>query len=688
MDTKERNSLNPPMVQRMYQRRSSDRAYRQTDALLQALSRVEVQYTSGSDPEKLFDELLGSLLTLTGSGYGFIGEVNTGPNGAPALQPRAMTGLAARELDLAMLLDSILAARQAIVRELLPADDGSTRSHGVKSLWLLPIYCRGVIVGVAGVADHQKSHNAELVAHLRPFLIMCGILIEGLRNDRERRQVSESLRESDERFRIMADTAPVLIWMAGQDKGCTYFNKGWLEFTGRPLEQELGDGWAESVHPEDLNRCLELYTTAFDARQDFRMEYRLRRHDGDYRWFLDHGVPRLSSDGRFLGYIGCCIDITDRKQAEEALREGRAFLRQVIDIDPNFIFAKDREGRFVLANQAVADAYGTTVENLIGKTDADFNRDTEEVEFFRRKDLETMNTLREQFIPEERVTDANGNVRWLQTIKRPIIGKDGTANQLLGSATDITERKQAELDAARQRNELAHLSRVAMLGELSGSLAHELNQPLAAILSNAQAALRFLAREDIDLDEVRDILKDIVDQDKRAGEVIHRLRLLLKKGEVQRQPLAVNELVYEVLTLIRSDLVNYGVTLTTEFAPGLPLVLGDRVQLQQVLLNLIMNACSAMTDGDQADRRLTLRTKRAEGGVHIAVSDNGRGIPHKDLERIFEPFFTTRPEGMGLGLTVCRTIINAHGGTLLAENNPDRGATLHVILSVDSVDVA
>jgi two-component system sensor kinase FixL len=688
MDTKEENSLTPPMVQRMYQRRSSDRAYRQTDALLQALSRVEVQYTSGSDPEKLFDELLGSLLTLTGSGYGFIGEVNTGPNGAPALQPLAMAGLAARELDSAMLLDSILAARQAIVRELLPADDGSTRSHGVKSLWLLPIYCRGVIVGVAGVADHQKGHSAELVAHLKPFLIMCGILIEGLRNDRERRQASESLRESDERFRIMADTAPVLIWMAGQDKGCTYFNKGWLEFTGRPLEQELGDGWAESVHPEDLNRCLEIYSTAFDARQGFRMEYRLRRHDGNYRWFLDHGVPRLSSDGRFLGYIGCCIDITDRKKAEEALKEGRAFLRQVIDIDPNFIFAKDREGRFVLANQAVADAYGTTVENLIGKTDADFNRDTEEVEFFRRKDLETMDTLREQFIPEERVTDANGNVRWLQTIKRPIIGKDGTANQLLGSATDITERKRAELDAARQRNELAHLSRVAMLGELSGSLAHELNQPLAAILSNAQAAQRFLAREVVDLDEVRDILKDIVDQDKRAGEVIHRLRLLLKKGEVQRQPLAVNELVYEVLTLIRSDLVNYGVTLTTEFASELPLVQGDRVQLQQVLLNLIMNACSAMSDSPQSNRRLALRTEVVEGGVRVSVTDSGRGIPPRDLEHIFEPFFTTRAEGMGLGLTVCRTIINAHGGTLLAENNRDRGASLRVILPAGPGDAA
>ncbi|HTP42110.1 MAG TPA: PAS domain S-box protein [Nitrospiria bacterium] len=676
------------MAERTQQRRSSDRAYRQTDALLQALSRVEFQYTNGFDPERLFDELLASSLSLTGSGYGFIGEVVTGLNGAASLQVRALINLSMDEVEPVALLDALMMAQQPVVCDLLSDDDASTRRHEIKSAWLLPIHCRGVLVGVVGVADHQKGHNAELVAHLKPFLIMCGILIEALKNDQNLRQAGHVLRESDQRFRIMADTAPVMIWVAGLDKRCTYFNKVWLEFTGRPLEKELGNGWAEGVHSEDYERCLEIYATAFDARREFKMEYRLRRADGEYRWILDHGTPRYLPNGSFVGYIGSCVDITDRREAEEALREGRAFLRQVIDIDPNFIFAKDHDGRFILANQAVADAYGTTVENLIGKTDADFNRDAEEVEFFRRKDLEAMKTLREQFIPEERITDANGKVRWLQTIKRPIIGKDGTAHLLLGSATDITARKQAELDAARQRNELAHLSRVAMLGELSGSLAHELNQPLAAILSNAQAAQRFLAREDADLDEVREILKDIVAEDKRAGEVIHRLRLLLKKGEVQRQPLDVNELAYEVLLLIRSDLVNYGVTVSTGFEPELPTVQGDRVQIQQVLLNLIMNACSAMADDEPADRRLVLRTERAEGGVHIAVSDNGRGIPQQNLDRIFEPFFTTRAEGMGLGLTVCRTIVTAHGGTLRALNNPDRGASMHVILPADPGDAA
>ncbi len=238
-------------------------------------------------------------------------------------------------------------------------------------------------------------------------------------------------------------------------------------------------------------------------------------------------------------------------------------------------------------------------------------------------------------------------------------------------------RELAELErTARQQKELAHLSRVTMLGELSGSMAHELNQPLAAILSNAQAALRFLARGDADLAEVREILQDIVDQDKRAGEVISRLRALLKKGEVHRQPLDVNDIAQEVLALIQGDLVNHGVTTRTYLAPDLPMVRGDRVQLQQVLLNLVMNASDAMSGKPAGDRRLIVRTERSrEDGVRVSVSDRGSGMTPDTAARVFEPFFTTKPEGLGLGLSVCRTIITAHGGTISAVNNPDEGAT-------------
>jgi C4-dicarboxylate-specific signal transduction histidine kinase len=214
-----------------------------------------------------------------------------------------------------------------------------------------------------------------------------------------------------------------------------------------------------------------------------------------------------------------------------------------------------------------------------------------------------------------------------------------------------------------------------MLGELAGSLAHELNQPLTAILSNAQAAQRFLARDGIDVQEVREILADIVAEDKRAGEVIHRLRLLLRKGEVQRQPLDVNGVVEEVLKLVRSDLVNQGVTAWPDLAPDLPVIECDRVQLQQVLLNLVLNACDAMAGAEPGARQIKIRTAREEdGAVRISVADRGPGIPPDLRERVFEPFYTTKPQGLGLGLTVCRSIVTAHGGRLWSENGQKGGA--------------
>ena len=492
----------------------------------------------------------------------------------------------------------------------------------------------------------------------------------------ERKMADEALRESEERFRIMANTAPVMIWMAGTDKLCTFLNKGWLDFTGRTLEQELGNGWAEGVHPEDFDRCLKIYANSFDARQEFTMEYRLRRYDGEYYWVLDHGVPRFESDGKFVGYIGTAIDITESKRAEKTLEKEREFLRQVIDIDPNFIFAKDREGRFTLVNQAVADAYGTTVEDLIGKTDADFNPNREEVEFFHRMDLEVIDTLKERFIPEEHLTDAQGNVRWLQTVKRPIIDKDGSANQILGASTDITERKQAESELQHNRQELAHVTRISTMGELAASLAHELNQPLTAILSNAQAAQRFMAANPADLEEVQEILKDIVQDDSRASEVIQRMRALVKKEEVAFVRLDLGEVIRDVARLVHSDAALLNVDIALELYPNLPTVQGDRVQLQQVVLNLLLNAFDAMKDCPVNERRVVLQAEQDGARMaKVTVRDRGPGVRGDKLDKVFQPFYTTKRDGLGMGLSISRSIIEDHGGLLWAENNPDRGAT-------------
>ena len=255
---------------------------------------------------------------------------------------------------------------------------------------------------------------------------------------------------------------------------------------------------------------------------------------------------------------------------------------------------------------------------------------------------------------------------------------------VLVSLVDISERRQNERHAAAQRDQIAHLSRVAMLGELSGSLAHELNQPLAAILSNAQAAQRLLARSPPQLQTVSEILTDIVTSDRRAGAVIERLRSMLRKEEMKHQLLDVNDVAEESLRLMHSDLLNRRVSVQTSFAESLPPVSGDRVQLQQVMLNLLINGCDAMA-GREREAQLHVSSRLNERGhVTVAVADNGKGIPEADIERIFEPFVTSKAHGIGLGLAICRSIIEAHGGRLWATNLSPHGASLQFELPAGS----
>jgi len=291
-----------------------------------------------------------------------------------------------------------------------------------------------------------------------------------------------------------------------------------------------------------------------------------------------------------------------------------------------------------------------------------------------------------EYRSEYRILLPDGQVRWIAGRGHVEFNGAGQPARMRGASLDITKRKQAELEAARHRTEMAHLSRVTTAGELSGSLAHELNRPLGAILSNAQAAQRMLANGGVDVAEFREILNDIVSENKHAAEVIRRLRLWLQKGEVQQHSLHINKVVRDVLKLIRTDLISQNVSVDTELARNLPTVTGDPVQLQQVLVNLVVNACDAMADCDTRERRLRIRTGLENGGdaVIVSVTDRGGGIQVKEVEQIFEPFFTTKAKGMGLGLSVCRTIIGAHRGKLWATNNAERGATFHFTLLKDA----
>jgi C4-dicarboxylate-specific signal transduction histidine kinase len=252
-----------------------------------------------------------------------------------------------------------------------------------------------------------------------------------------------------------------------------------------------------------------------------------------------------------------------------------------------------------------------------------------------------------------------------------------------GVSLDITLRKQAEQEIAQQRNEVAHLARVTTLGEISGSLAHELNQPLGAILANTDAAELHLQSQTPNLDEVRAILADIRKDDLRAGEIIHGIRAFLRRRELEKQPLEVAQLVEEAVRLIGADAVSRKTSVGLEIPPGLPCVTGDRIHLQQVVLNLLVNGMDAVSTCPVANRRITVRAARPDPQtVEIAVSDAGVGIPPGDLPRVFDPFHTTKQGGLGLGLAICRSIVEAHGGSISVQNNPDRGATARFSLPV------
>jgi two-component system sensor kinase FixL len=498
-------------------------------------------------------------------------------------------------------------------------------------------------------------------------------------------QASEaSMGESEERFRIVANAAPVLIWMSGMDKLCTFFNKPWLEFTGRSMEQEMGNGWAEGVHPGDLQRCLNIYTEAFDDRRPFVMQYRLRRHDGEYRWISDQGVARYDTHENFAGYIGSCVDVTELINKDAELRESEERMRLAADAVNLGIWEWDLDKDEIWATNSRRALLGWPTSGKVGFEDFiscvhpdDRNRIQEAIDdaINKHKDYDS----------EYRLVLPDGVVRWMATRGSLHLNANGRPMRLLGVSIDITARKQAELETKQQRDELGHLSRVAAMGELAASIAHELNQPLAGITSNASAGQRFIDRGDVDLRELHDLLGDIVSDGRRAGDVIRSLQSMVKKAAPNRQRVNLNDLVTNVARMVNPNAVLQSCKVETLLEPNLPAIEADPIQLQQVLLNLVINAFDAMSDTLAPNRKVMIATERnGHGTIRTSVRDYGSGISEETRERLFEQFFTTKAKGLGMGLAIVRSIVESHGGTIAAENaDGGVGARFQFILPVN-----
>jgi PAS domain S-box-containing protein len=441
-------------------------------------------------------------------------------------------------------------------------------------------------------------------------------------------------------------------------------------------------GWVKKVHPDDRAAFEGEIARVLAADDMFSLTYRFHHKDGGVLWLEDRGHFFRDAEGRILRMVGFLQDVTERLRTDEALRSSEERFSKAFRSSPDaIVITRQKDDRILEVND--------TWQSLFGhRRDLALERTHVELGVWRAADRAR---FRELLDTESPVRDFEIDLRTLSgEIRQVVIGADtvemGGEACYITFIRDITERKRAEADAQQQRLEVAHLSRVAMLGELSGALAHELNQPLTAILANARAAQRLLRLGSPDLDELRSILTDIADDDRRAGEVIERLRAFLRKGDLQPGRLNLNEVVTEVLGLVHSDLIQRGVTVDARLAVGLPAVFADRVQLQQVLLNLLLNACDAMVADSSDEKQVTIVTAETEAGeVKLSVADQGTGIPPDEMDRVFEPFVTSKPHGLGLGLAICRSIVTAHGGKLWADNNEKGGATFHLKLSAEPI---
>jgi PAS domain S-box-containing protein len=509
-----------------------------------------------------------------------------------------------------------------------------------------------------------------------PLLFLAAVIEERITGENE-------LRESESRFQIVADAAPVLIWMSGVDQLCTFFNKPWLDFTGRSMAQELGNGWAEGVHRDDLQKCLAVYTKAFDAQQSFVMQYRLRRNDGEYRWISDQGVPRYDPQGRFAGYIGSCVDVTELVNKDQALRESEERMRVAAEAVNLGIWEWDMSKNEMWATNARRALLGWPTSDKIALEDFICRLHPDDRDRIHRTIDDAIHTG-EDFDSEYRLILPDGIVRWMSMRGSVHFDDAGKPARLLGISIDITARKQAEFDAERDRAELSHLSRVALMGEMSASIAHELNQPLAGILSNAAAGQRFIDRGDVNLREIREMLGDIIADGRRASDVVRGIRGMVKKEQVERHSVDLNDVVMDAVRMAAPDAVLRSCQLETALDANLQAIDGDPVQLQQVLLNLVINAFDAMRDTPPSRRKVLIATQsNGDGTVRTSVRDHGVGISEDMRDRLFDPFFSTKTEGLGMGLAIVRSIVEAHGGTITAENVNDGGARFEFVLPMN-----
>ena len=501
----------------------------------------------------------------------------------------------------------------------------------------------------------------------------------------DRKQAENALKEtktalaaSEENLSLIINSLPVLVWSARPDGSADFVNKSWLDYAGRPADQILDWGFLDLYHPDDIPGMVDIWKRDLEHSDHTVLKGRIRGADGGYRWFYFSGRKLVDANG-LVRWFGVNIDIEDLQYAENALRESEAALREsehklnlIINTIPAMAWSCTSDGRLEYFNRNLIDYVGLPFEEIVG---FGFYR------MFHPDDVEPMRMAWDDIVASKksrpvdaRIRRADGEYRWFNLRQSPLLDSDGNVVRWYGVVVDIEDRKRAEESLRQSQSDLAHVTRMTATGELAVSIAHEVNQPLMAIVTNAGTCLRWLQPGHIDLEQARLAAERIVRDGHRAGDIITSIRAMAQKLPAKIEKTDFKPAVREVLNLLTGELQRRGIDVGLDMAQMPIEVVGDRTQLQQVVLNLVMNSAEAMAASSGA-RRIVIRCTADEQLVKVSVSDTGRGVAVHQLERVFEAFYSTKADGIGMGLSICRSIVEAHGGRIWASSgeNGDGG---------------
>lgn len=514
----------------------------------------------------------------------------------------------------------------------------------------------------------------------------CGVntsIDDGRTTDVEMRPRDAGL-SGEEELRSLVNSLPGMISLWNAAGETVMVNQQTENYFGKTLE-ELTNGRPVVIHPDDLARVVALWQRAISAGEAFDDEHRLLGHDGVYRWFHLRAVPVHDAEGRAIRWPVLLTNVDDRRKADDALRRSQAFLLEVQKLSRTGGWRFDVASGTVESSTEIRRAY---------RIEPGDDRSTQTFWFERihpgdrprvQQAFERCLRERGEYRADYRIMRGDGTIGYQHSIGRPVLNDADEFVEFIGASMDMTEHWQAaqELEQASQalhdmQAKLSRATQIATIGELAASIAHEVNQPLAAVVTNGHACLRWLSASPPNIDKGVEAAQRIVKDGKDAGEVVRRVRSLYKRTVVEEAALDINDIIRDVLRLVESDAARRRVTVSVTLEPGLPHVRGDRVQLQQLVLNLVIDALDAVEPIADRAREVSVHSRRSEAMAEIAIVDRGIGL--ENAEAVFEPFFTTKPNGMGMGLAICRSIATAHKGTLSAMRNDDWGATFRVTL--------